>query len=75
VVAGPYNSPPRELPLAVCALQAVALALAALLIARRSLNRLPPAHVPDAAKEQPLSQQIHDALSKKIGEQGGTVTK
>jgi hypothetical protein len=75
VVAGPYSSPPRDLPLAVCALQAAALALAALLIARRSLNRLPPARVPDAAKEQPLSQQIHDALSKKTGEQGGTVTK
>ena len=58
VVAGPYSSPPRDLPLAVCALQAAALALAALLIARWSLNRLPSAHVPDAAStEQPLSQQ------------------
>ena len=58
VAAGPYDSPPRNLPLAVCALQAVALALGALLIARRSLNRLPPARVPDAVgTEQPLSQE------------------
>ncbi len=74
VVAGPSDSPPRDLPLAVCALQAVALVLAALLIARRSLNQLPP--VPDAAStEQPLSQQIHDTLIKKTGEQGDKVTR
>jgi hypothetical protein len=75
VAAGPYDSPPRDLPLTVCALQAVALVLGVLIIARRSLNRLPPARAPEAAKEQPLSQQIHDALSKKTSEQGSTVTK
>jgi hypothetical protein len=73
VVAGPSDAPPRDLPLAVCALQGVALVLAALLIARRSLNRLPP--VPDAANtKQPLSQQIHETFSKKTDEQGDKVT-
>jgi hypothetical protein len=75
VAAGPYDSPPPDLPLTVCTLQAVALVLGALIIARRSLNRLPPARAADAAKEQPLSQQIHDALGQKAGEQRGTVTK
>jgi hypothetical protein len=49
VPVGPYGPAPRALPLAVCGLQAVAFVLAALLIVRRSLNRLPAAPAPRRA--------------------------
>jgi hypothetical protein len=45
VATGLYGPAPQALPLAVCGLQAVAFVLAALLIVRRSLNRLPAAPV------------------------------
>jgi len=40
--AGLDSAAPRELAVAVCGLQAIAFVLAALVIVRRSLNRLPP---------------------------------
>jgi len=50
--AGPYGAPPPNLPQAVCILQAAALMLAALVILRRSLHRLPAASVPTQASTQ-----------------------
>ena len=52
LAAGPYGAPPANLPQTVCVLQAMALALAALVILRRSLHRLPPASAPTQAATQ-----------------------
>ena len=46
VAIGPYDTLPPNLPQVVCALQAVALALAALIILSHSLHRLPAAPAP-----------------------------
>jgi uncharacterized protein YkwD len=62
IQAGPYGSAPRELMVAVCGLQAVAFALAALVIARRSLNRMPPAPTqPSTGTEHPSSETVKEA--------------
>ena len=55
--AGPYSNAPRELAVAVCGLQAIAFVLAALIIARRSLNRLPTASAQPPAGAEPASSE------------------
>ena len=52
IAAGPYGPPPNGLVISVCALQVVALALAVLVILRRSLHRMPaaPATPPSTAQ-------------------------
>jgi uncharacterized protein YkwD len=52
VAAGPYGAPPSDLPRVVCILQAAALVLAALIVLRRSLHRLPAASSTTQASAQ-----------------------
>jgi len=49
VVVGPYGPPPSGLVMSVCALQAVALALAVLAVLRHSLHRMPAARATPAS--------------------------
>lgn len=51
VPTGPYGAAPRELAVTVCGLQAVAFVLAALIIVRRSLHRLPAVQDKETGKE------------------------
>jgi uncharacterized protein YkwD len=57
VVVGPYGPPPSGLVMSVCALQAVALALAVLAILRRSLHRMPAAPATPASTVKSVPDQ------------------